>query len=175
MRRIRGARALLAGATLIATSIVPAVLASPAANAGVVDNICNITATLNFSPALTLEEQLVNMDLTNATASGCTSSEYTDGTFTLNSGTGTSLCLVLDVVGTGQLAWSNRQVSEFSYTVSTNPVSGTVGLEATITSGPFQGDVIQDVPDLVSMVGTCVTGGVSSLTLNSGELIFTSL
>jgi hypothetical protein len=175
MRKIRGARALLVGATLIAASIVPAVMASPAANAGVVDNICDIAATLNFSPPLTLEEQLVSMNLTNASASHCTSPEYTDGTFTLNSGTGTSLCLVLDIVGTGQLAWSNRQVSDFSYTVSTNPVSGTVGLEATITSGPFKGDVIQDVPDLVSMVGTCATGGVSSLTLDSGLLVFTSL
>jgi hypothetical protein len=88
---------------------------------------------------MTLKEQLVSMDLTDSTASNCTSSEYTAGTF------------------------------------STNPVSGTVGLEATITSGPFQGDVIQDVPDLVSMVGTCATGRVSSLTLDSGELIFTSL
>jgi hypothetical protein len=175
MRKIRGARALLVGATLITGSVVPAVITSPAANAGVVDNTCDIAATLNFSPALTLTEQTVSMYLTDASASDCTNSEYTDGTFTLNSGTGTSLCLVLDVVGTGQLAWSNRQVSYFSYTVSTNPVSGTVGLEATITSGPFQGDVIQDVPDLVSMAGTCATGGISSLTLESGELVFTSL
>jgi hypothetical protein len=181
MKSTRTVRALLVGATLIAAAIVPVMGVTPAASAGVVDNTCDITATLNFSPPLTLsEQQNQGMSLTDASASDCMDieyggSQYTGGTFTLFSGTGTSLCLVLDIVGTGQLAWNNsRQISYFDYTVSTNPVSGTVGLEATITNGPFQGDVIQDVPDSVSVNGSCAGSGITSITLNSGLLIFTS-
>jgi hypothetical protein len=175
MRRIRGIRALLAGVTLIAASITPAVMATPAAHANVDDDVCSIDATLNFYPALTLNQQVQTMTLTDATAFDCTNSEYTGGIFTLNSGQGSSICLVLNVSGNGQLAWNNGQTSYFDYTVSTNPISGTVGLEATITSGPFQGDTIQDVPILVSISGTCATTGVTSLTLDPGELLFTSL
>jgi hypothetical protein len=174
MRRIRRARALLAAATLTAAFIVPAMIAAPAAHAGIVDNICSATAELDFSPALDLGEQTVSMTLADAVAAGCTDSVYTGATITLDSGSGSSLCLVLDITGSGQLTWNNGQVSDLDYTVSTDPLTDSLGLNATVTSGPFMNDTIVDAPVILSVDGTCATGGVTSLTLYFGALVFTS-
>jgi hypothetical protein len=106
----------------------------------------------------------------------CTSSVYTGATVTLDSGSGSSLCLVLDLTGAGQIAWDNDAgTSDFTYTISTDPTDGDVGLNATITSGPFAGDEILDAPLVATVNGTCLLAPSSSLNLVLGELVFTSV
>jgi hypothetical protein len=175
MKITRRARAFLVGATLSAAFTVPATIAAPAAHAGTVDNVCTVSGALNFSPALDTSEQTVNVSLEDGVFDDCTSSVYTGATVTLDSGSGSSLCLILDLTGAGQITWNDNEVSDFNYTISTDPTDGDVGLNASITSGPFAGDEILDAPLVATVNGACVLAPISSLNLIVGLLVFTSV
>jgi len=163
---------LLASSVLAAAVAGPALLAIPQASAGVIDNICNGAAQFNLAPPLTLAQHPITATLSNATLSGCANPAYRNAIITFNSASGNSLCLVLNLAGNGDLTWGNGQVSTYIFTISTNPLTGSIGLSATVGSGPFAGDTIEDVPVILTVSGTCLTGGITSLTLDLSGAVF---
>ena len=156
---------------LAASLIVPLVSDAGPATAQVVDNVCNASGELGFDPTLTLTPHSTAMTVSDGALLSCTNPVYPDATINAF-GTGPSLCLVIDINGTGSFTWDNGKVSAFTFTVSTDPLTGQLGLSASIISGPFKGDTVEDEPVIVSMAGTCATGGVSALTVDFTGLEF---
>ena len=155
--------------------------AAPSAHAGAprVDLVCVASAQFNFSPPL-------NFNTSEATglglASSCTSpsgryprlkSAVIFGTTPLVA-RGCSPA-PMTIVGDGSSAlWSDGSKGKIDLDVSTNPLSGALGINAKIVEGPLTGSKISFVPGVVSQRGLCLLGGVSSLNLGLGVLTITN-
>ena len=148
---------------------------APSARAAVprVDLVCVASAQFNFSPPL-------NFNTSEATglglASSCTSpsgryprlkSAVIFGTTPLVA-KGCSPA-PMTIVGDGSSAlWSDGSKGKIDLDVSTDPLSGALGINAKIVEGPLTGRRISFVPGVVSQRGLCLLGGVRSLTLGLG-------
>ena len=172
-----------------ARRVLPALIAgccvgmavAPSARAAVprVDLVCVASAQFNFSPAL-------NFNTSEATglglASSCTSpsgryprlkSAVIFGTTPLVA-RGCSPA-PMTIVGDGSSAlWSDGSKGKIDLDVSSDPLSGALGINAKIVEGPITGGKISFVPGVVSQRGLCLLGGVRSLTLGLGVLTITN-
>lgn len=175
--RIGARRALPA----LMASYCVGVLVAPSARAALprVDLVCVGSAQFNFSPPL-------NFNTSEATglglASSCTSPS---GRYTrLRSAvifattplvaTGCSPA-PMTIVGDGSSAlWSDGSKGKIDLSVSTDPRSGALGINATIVEGPLAGSQISFVPVIVAQNGLCLLGGVRSLSLGLGVITITT-
>lgn len=176
-------------AAVRARRVLPALIAgcgvamavAPSAQAGVprVDLVCVGSAQFNFSPPLSFNtSEATGMGL----ASSCTSpsgryprlkSAVIFGTTPLVA-TGCSPA-PMTIVGDGSSAlWSDGSKGKIDLSVSTNPFSGALGINAKIVEGPLTGSKISLVPTIVSQRGLCLLGGVRSLTLGLGAITITT-
>jgi hypothetical protein len=158
-----------------------AMLAAPSTQAGLprVDLVCVGSAQFNFSPPL-------NFNTSEATglglASSCTSpsgrysrlrSAVIFGTTPLVA-TGCSPA-PMTIVGDGSSAlWSDGSKGKIDLSVSTDPTSGALGVNATIVEGPLAGSKISFVPAVIAQNGLCLLGGVRSLSLGLGVITITT-
>ena len=180
IRRLPNIRALRALPALLATCGV-GMAAAPSAQAAVprVDLVCVGSAQFNFSPPL-------NFNTSEATglglASSCKSpsgrypqlrSAVIFGTTPLVA-TGCSPA-PMTIVGDGSAAlWSDGSKGKIDLSVSTDPTSGALGINAKIVEGPLAGSKISFVPAIVAQHGVCLLGGVRSLTLGLGVITITT-
>jgi hypothetical protein len=81
--------------------------------------------------------------------------------------------LLLTIKGVGSLVWNTDEVSEFDYTVNTNPPNGPITLSAFITSGRLAGDTITAVPLSAHPNPDCALNGLSRLTSEASLVTFT--
>lgn len=72
------------------------------------------------------------------------------------------------------LLWSDGSESGFDIDISTDPMSGALGVNAVVTSGTLRGARLSAVPAIVAQNGFCLLGGVRSLTLGFGALTLTT-
>ena len=80
----------------------------------------------------------------------------------------------MTIVGDGSSAlWSDGSKGKIDLSVSTDPTSGDLGINATIVEGPMTGSKISFVPAIVTQNGLCLLGGVRSLTI-AGVLTITT-
>jgi hypothetical protein len=117
-----------------------------------------------------------------ADVSGCTSP---DGSSTLTQGPiglsgkataapGTNPCsLILNMQVNGSIEWTSGEVSNVSGTLSTNPAAPPLGISATVTAGPLDGDTAHVIPVLLPNLN-CPFVGLESLTVPAFIISFTS-
>ena len=156
-------------------------LAAPSAQAGLprVDLVCVGSAQFNFSPPLSFNtSEATGLGL----ASSCTSpsgryprlkSAVIFGTTPLVA-TGCSPA-PMTIVGDGSSAlWSDGSKGKIDLSVSTDPSSGELGVNAKIVQGPLAGSKISFVPAIVAQNGLCWLGGVRSLSIGLGVITITT-
>jgi hypothetical protein len=156
-------------------------LAAPSAQAGLprVDLVCVASAEFDFFPPLNFNtSEARGLGL----ASSCTSpsgryprlkSAVIFGTTPLVA-TGCSPA-PMTIVGDGSSAlWSDGSKGKVDLSVSTDPTSGALGVNATIVEGPLTGSKISLAPTIVAQNGLCLLGGVRSLTIGLGVLTITT-
>ncbi len=155
--------------------------AAPSARAALprVDLVCVGSAQFNFSPPLNFNtSEARGLGL----ASSCKSpsgrypqlrSAVIFGTIPLVA-TGCSPA-PMTIVGDGSSAlWSDGSKGKIDLSVSTDPTSGALGVNAKIVEGPLTGSKISFVPAVVAQHGLCLLGGVRSLTLGLGVITITT-
>ena len=145
--------------------ILPLVVPQPAA-ADLVDLTCPFTATINFSPGLTLvpRPQQITGSASAGTSipsaipcSSLTGVPYT-GASGLVSGSGTLACVATDlsggVSGTLPITWNNGDTSTITWSASVAGLVPTVS--AQVTSGPLTGSSIIVLPIPTGLTGSCI-------------------
>lgn len=172
-------RALSITALLALLSFVTLV-SGPPARAAVGDLNCTVSLVFTFSPPLTLTRTTTSAQA-SAQVSACFSpnglfSSLTSGTVLANatatSQGGTPCNLLLTITGTGAITWNTGQISDYSFTISTNPLQGTITVSATVTSGPLAGDAVTLLPVEVNPNLDCALNGLSSLTSVAAEAVY---
>ncbi len=168
-------------ALALTVSCCAGMLAAPSAQAALptVDLVCVGSAQFNFNPPL-------NFNTSKATglglASSCTSpsGRYTRLRSAVIFGT-TPLVATgcspapMTIVGDGSSAlWSDGSTGKIDLSVSTDPTSGALGINAKIVEGPLTGSKISFVPAIVAQNGLCLLGGVRSLSLGLGVITITT-
>ncbi|RLU78173.1 hypothetical protein CTZ27_37705 [Streptomyces griseocarneus] len=154
---------------LLATAAVTGPGAAPA-HAATGDLKCTVHFTMSFNPALQPGGSAV-ATLAGALAT-CSSP---NGSYpALHSGTGQGTgqakatggpgpcAVVFTASGTGTVIWNTKQQSTLSFTVTTDPTTGQVGFNCTVTSGPMTGD--KDTVVITGVTAACTTdGGTQSI------------
>ncbi len=139
------------------------------------DLACGLSAQINFAPALNFNTTTAVID---ALFTSCVSPNGSQPQLksSLVHATGSaSGCspLLLTIAGTGAFVWQDGSTTPLTFTVSTNPLmSGTLGFNAVLTSGPMAGDSALAVPLIVAQDGLCGLGGVRSLSLLASVAAF---
>jgi hypothetical protein len=165
-----GARRLGATAAILA-AVVAGPLAAHPAHAAVGDLTCLANFQINFSSPLTATnttaDASINGGLTNCTSPNGKYPNLKSGNFT-GKGTATSSGGPCDLILTINLpkntaVWSpTGEHSVAAGTVSTNPSSGTLGINAVVTNGALKGDSITGVGEANPNVD-CAVNGLTSL------------
>jgi len=179
-RAVAGSRPARALPALVLTCWLATLGAASAAAARspAVDLVCMGSAQLDFTPPL-------NFTTSVAKAAGLVSScASPSGRYrTIKSGvlfatnplvaTGCSPA-PLTIAGHGSTVfWNDGTQSTFDVAIGTDPTSDALGVNATFRAGPLAGDQASFAPAVVSQRGLCLLGGVRSLTLGFGALVWT--
>jgi hypothetical protein len=167
-------------AALLAVFATLAVTAGPAHADPIADLVCDANFQLNFDPPLrTLAapqavDVLGQAGLTACTALSGSGTGLLSATVSAAEGSGTAVCPLFTVTGSGEFEWNTGQTSGFDFAVNLNPAVSDppLGLAAEITSGPLAGDTVTAVPVVVTIQGNCLTGVDSIGALFTG-LLFT--
>lgn len=172
-------RALSTTALLVLLSFIT-LASGPPARAAVGDLTCTVSLVFTFSPPLTTTRTTTSAQA-SAQVADCISpnghfSSLTSGTVQANatatSQGGIPCNLLLTISGTGAITWNTGQTSGYSFTISTNPIQGTITVSATVTSGPMAGDVVTLLPVEVNPNLDCAVNGLSSLTSVAAEAVY---
>ncbi len=144
---------------------LPMVVPQPAA-AALVDLTCPFSATINFSPGLTLVSHPVQISGSASAGtsvtpiipcSSLTGVPYTGASGPVSGG-GTLACVTTNlsggVSGTLPITWNNGDTSMITWSATVSGVLPTVS--AQVTSGPLTGASIVVVPVLTGLTGNCL-------------------
>jgi hypothetical protein len=165
--------------TAVSLIVLPVLAARPA-SAAPVDLVCPSSATLNFTPGVTLGSQTLQitgvLDLGTSVSpltpcsSVLTGVPFTGGTGVF-SGTGTFGCITLGLFGitgggaqgTVAVTWNDGTKSTITFSLT---LSGPVPLvSASVTSGELEGSTVIVAPFPVGLTGNCIFAPLTSISV----------
>lgn len=171
--------ALSTTALLVLLSFVTLV-SGPQARAAAGDLTCTVSLAFTFSPPLTTTTTTTSAQA-SAQVSDCISpngnfsslaSATVQANATATSQGGVPCDVLLTISGAGTLTWNTGQTSGYSFTISTNPIQGTITVSATVTSGPLAGDAVTLLPIEANPNLDCAVNGLSSLTSVAAQAVY---